>query len=201
MVVLDSSSTSLDQDLALAGAVRAATSAKVGMLGSQVTFTPDEIFEGGRIDFVVRGEPEFTVRDLARRVAAGESVAGTPGITWQPAGGEIVHEPEREKIKDLDELPLPARHLLDNQAYRFPGVDGPITTVKSSADVRSTAPSVATPWPRDCASASARPSTSWTSSATSTSSTASATWSSGTRSSPRARTASWRSATESWSAA
>ncbi|MEC7231689.1 MAG: cobalamin B12-binding domain-containing protein, partial [Planctomycetota bacterium] len=61
MVVLDSSSTSLDQDLALAGAVRAATSAKVGMLGSQVTFTPDEIFEGGRIDFVVRGEPEFTV--------------------------------------------------------------------------------------------------------------------------------------------
>ena len=132
MVVLDSSSTSLDQDLALAGAVRAATSAKVGMLGSQVTFTPDEIFEGGRIDFVVRGEPEFTVRDLARRVAAGEPVAGTPGITWQPEGGDIVHEPEREKIKDLDELPLPARHLLDNQAYRFPGVDGPITTVKSS---------------------------------------------------------------------
>ena len=26
---------------------------------------------------------------------------------------EVVHEPERDKIKDLDELPLPARHLLD----------------------------------------------------------------------------------------
>lgn len=132
LVVLDSSSTSLDQDLALAGAVRSSTSARVGMLGSQVTFTPDEIFEGERIDFVVRGEPEYTVRDVARRVAAGEPVAGVEGITWQNSGGEVVHEPERSKIASLDELPLPARHLLDNQAYRFPGVEGPITTVKSS---------------------------------------------------------------------
>jgi anaerobic magnesium-protoporphyrin IX monomethyl ester cyclase len=32
----------------------------------------------------------------------------------------------------LDELPIPARHLLNNQAYHFPGIDGAITTVKSS---------------------------------------------------------------------
>lgn len=132
LVVLDSSSTSLDQDLALAGAVRGSCSARVGMLGSQVTFTPDEIFAGGRIDFVVRGEPEHTVRDLAARVAAGEGVDGVAGLTWQRPGGEVVHEAERDKIADLDALPLPARHLLDNAAYRFPGVQGPITTVKSS---------------------------------------------------------------------
>ena len=47
LVVLDSSSTSLDQDLELAGRVREATGALTGMLGSQVTFTPDEIFSGG----------------------------------------------------------------------------------------------------------------------------------------------------------
>lgn len=133
LVCLDSSSTSLDQDLALARSIRAALKVPVAILGSQVTFTPGEIFAGGEnVDAVVRGEPEHTVRDLARRVAEGRGFEGVEGITWRRADGEIVHEPEREKIRDLDGLPLPARHLLDNQSYRFPGIDGPITTVKSS---------------------------------------------------------------------
>jgi radical SAM superfamily enzyme YgiQ (UPF0313 family) len=131
-VVFDSSSTSLDRDLALARDVRSRTKAPLAILGSQVTFTPGEIFAQDNVDCVVRGEPEYTVRDLARRIAAGEPLAGVEGISWKRADGEIVHEPEREKLKNLDELPLPARHLLDNQRYRFPGVEGAITTVKSS---------------------------------------------------------------------
>ena len=131
-VALDSSSTSLDRDLALARELRTSLRVPVAILGSQVTFTPGEIFGADNVDCVVRGEPEHTVRDLARRVAAGEGFAGVEGITWRRADGEIVHEPEREKIKDLDSLPLPARHLLRNELYRFPGIDGPITTVKSS---------------------------------------------------------------------
>ena len=132
LVLLDSSSTSLDRDLALSRAIRSSLGVPVAMLGSQVTFTPGEIFAGDNVDCVVRGEPEYTARDLARRVAAGEPLAGVEGITWRSAAGEVVHEPEREKIRDLDDLPLPARGLLDNAAYYFPGLDGPVTTVKSS---------------------------------------------------------------------
>jgi radical SAM superfamily enzyme YgiQ (UPF0313 family) len=131
-VCLDSSSTSLDQDLELARQVRAATGVPVGMLGSQVTYTPAEIFEREAVDVVIRGEPEYTVRELAERVAARSGLAGVPGTSWRAPGGETVHEPEREKIAKLDELPLPARHLIDNQAYRFPGLEGAVTTVKSS---------------------------------------------------------------------
>ncbi len=130
-VCLDSSSTSLEQDLRLAGMVRHNLGVPVGILGSQVTFTPDEIFEQDSVDVVVRGEPEYSVRDLVARVAAGESFAGVEGISWKGAEG-VVHEPERDKIKELDALPIPARHLLDNSAYRFPGIEGAITTVKSS---------------------------------------------------------------------
>ena len=97
-----------------------------------MTFTPGEIFAQDNVDCVVRGEPEHTVRDLARRVREGLDFAGVEGISWRRESGEIVHEPEREKIKSLDELPLPARHLLDNRAYTFPGIAGPVTTVKSS---------------------------------------------------------------------
>ena len=132
LVCMDSSSTSLDQDLELAGRIRAAREIPVAILGSQVTYTPGEIFVSGAVDLVVRGEPEYTVRDIARRVAAGEGLEGVEGTSWQRAPDDVVHEPDREKIADLDALPIPARHLLDNQAYSFPGVEGAITTVKSS---------------------------------------------------------------------
>ncbi|MEZ5977082.1 MAG: radical SAM protein [Planctomycetota bacterium] len=133
---MDSSSTSLDRDLALARKLRERTGSPLAILGSQVTYTPGEIFSGENVDCVVRGEPEYTVRDLARRVRErerfeAEGFAGVEGVTYK-RGDEIVHEPEREKIANLDELPIPARHLLDNQRYRFPGIEGPITTVKSS---------------------------------------------------------------------
>lgn len=131
-VCLDSSSTSLDLDLALARGVRAELGVPVGMLGSQVTYTPREVFENDAVDVVIRGEPEYTVRDVARRVAQKRGFDGVEGTSHKGQDGAIVDEPEREKIANLDELPLPARHLLDNQAYRFPGIDGAITTVKSS---------------------------------------------------------------------
>jgi radical SAM superfamily enzyme YgiQ (UPF0313 family) len=93
----------------------------------------------------VRGEPEYTVREIARRIAEKRDLRGVEGTSWRagsngsgpdgsrPNGArEIVHEPEREKIASLDDLPIPARHLLDNAAYHFPGLDGPVTTGKSS---------------------------------------------------------------------
>ncbi len=132
LVCLDSSSTSLDRDLSLAKAIRDSSGAKVAILGSQVTYTPGEIFEAQAVDVVVRGEPEYTVSSLARAVEQGLPLEGIRGTSWLGDDAQVVHEPDRPKIGNLDELPKPARHLLDNQAYRFPGVEGPITTIKSS---------------------------------------------------------------------
>ncbi|MDP6955483.1 MAG: cobalamin B12-binding domain-containing protein, partial [Planctomycetota bacterium] len=70
LICLDSSSTSLEQDLAVACSLRRQSAAVVAILGSQVTFTPGELFTEGAVDVVVRGEPEYIVRDVARRVAA-----------------------------------------------------------------------------------------------------------------------------------
>lgn len=148
LVCVDSSSTSLDQDLRLCREIRTHAGCPVAILGSQVTYTPGEIFKDDNVDIVVRGEPEYTVREIAARVAEKRGLEGVEGTSWKrksgsassrsanasasDVDGEIVHEPEREKIAKLDDLPIPARHLLDNKAYRFPGIDGPVTTVKSS---------------------------------------------------------------------
>jgi len=133
LICMDSSSTSLDCDLALARSLRTELGVPLAILGSQVTYTPGELFDGNNVDVVVRGEPEYTVREVAARVAAGEGLEGVDGTSRRDAAtGEIVHEKEREKIGELDELPIPARHLLDNKLYKFPGLEEPVTTVKSS---------------------------------------------------------------------
>ncbi|MFT5283962.1 MAG: anaerobic magnesium-protoporphyrin IX monomethyl ester cyclase [Planctomycetota bacterium] len=133
LICMDSSSTSLDCDLELARKLRERLNVPLAILGSQVTYTPGELFDGNNVDVVVRGEPEFTVQELAKRVAAGEGFEGVEGTSRRDkASNEIVHEPARDKIKDLDDLPIPARHLLDNSLYKFPGLTEPVTTVKSS---------------------------------------------------------------------
>lgn len=130
--VFDSSSTTFDLDLDLATRVRESTGKPVALLGSQVTNTPEEVFTRSKVDFVVRGEPEHTVRDLARALRGeGGALGSVLGLSFRENGG-FVHTPDREKIEALDELPLPARHLLRNDRYRIPGMKGAVTTVKSS---------------------------------------------------------------------
>lgn len=144
LYIFDSSSTTFDLDLKLATDVREATGKPVVLLGSQVTNTPEEVFTKSKVDFVVRGEPEFTVRDLARALRGapvassnGEvSLSNDPlervlGISYRK-GAEIAHTPDREKIEQLDALPFPSRHLLKNDRYQIPGMEGAVTTVKSS---------------------------------------------------------------------
>lgn len=137
-VCLDSSSTSLTQDLELADLVRKSTGVPVFMLGSQVTYTPDDLFQHSSVDGVVKGEPEETVTAIAERVAERKNNGGAmtfedvAGITWVDADREVHVEASRSRITKLDDMAIPARHLLDNRVYTFPGLDGPVTTVKSS---------------------------------------------------------------------
>ncbi|MFT4648365.1 MAG: anaerobic magnesium-protoporphyrin IX monomethyl ester cyclase [Planctomycetota bacterium] len=132
VVILDTSSTSLESDLALARQVRGHGPECVALLGSQVTYAPDDIFAQGGVDVLVRGEPELSALALVTAVANGGDFEGQLGLSWLASDGSIKHEADRPKIKDLDELPIPARHLLDNDLYHFPGFSGSVTTVKSS---------------------------------------------------------------------
>ncbi|MCP5020906.1 MAG: radical SAM protein [bacterium] len=132
VVVLDTSSTSLTSDLALASQVRGNGPNCVALLGSQVTYAPDDIFDQGGVDVLVRGEPEGSVLGLVTAVGRGHGFEGMKGLSWLAADGTVVHEADRPKIRNLDDLPIPSRHLLDNSLYHFPGFAGSVTTVKSS---------------------------------------------------------------------
>jgi len=72
------------------------------------------------IDIAVIGEGEQTVPDLLRALESGADLATVNGIVFR-RGREIVANPEREFIRDLDELPFPAWDLIDlPKYYRLP---------------------------------------------------------------------------------
>ncbi len=76
------------------------------------------------LDAIVRGEGEMTVLELCRKLEkAGPSgrdgaLAGVKGLSFR-RGGEVVSNPPREPIADLDTLPFPAVHLLPVEKYNF----------------------------------------------------------------------------------
>ncbi len=86
--------------------------------GPHVTFWDDKALqECPELDVVFRREGEFTLLELVQRVEAGKSYLDVVGTTcWK--GSEIIRNPDRPYLENLDELPFPARHLWDLDKIR-----------------------------------------------------------------------------------
>ncbi len=111
------------------------------------------------LDFVLRGEPELTLRELvdalegktgqndymetlmnrtdpARVPVTPEQVAqgdlrAIKGLAWRHAGQIHINQ-DRNFIPNLDDLPLPMHHLLPLDDYRMPLIKGPYAFVVPS---------------------------------------------------------------------
>jgi anaerobic magnesium-protoporphyrin IX monomethyl ester cyclase len=68
------------------------------------------------IDFIIRGEGERPLKELADRLAVGQSPAGVRGLTWR-RGDQIESATGPEQIRDIGELPWPARDFLREKGY------------------------------------------------------------------------------------
>lgn len=82
------------------------------------------------IDLVCIGEGEDTILDIIDYFSGEKKLEDIPGIYYRKKD-EIAGNAPRELIKDLDKIPLPARHLLPMEMYtpspkehkNFPGTD------------------------------------------------------------------------------
>lgn len=86
--------------------------------GPHVTALPDEVAARREIDYVVRGEGEQTMVELAKALLDGESAAmqaSIAGIAYKHEG-RVVVTPERMPMR-FDDAPLPARHLVPMEQY------------------------------------------------------------------------------------
>jgi len=91
---------------------------KVVCGGHHPTVRPAEILCNENIDFVVRGEGEFTIYELLKALQSSTyNYYAIPGLSFKWKG-EIIHNEDRKLIKDLNLLPIPSRDkLLDIELF------------------------------------------------------------------------------------
>lgn len=121
LVVMNSTTPSINFDMTIPPLVKQVLPVtKVAAFGIHVGTLPEESFAlTEALDYIVRGEPELTIADLADKLAKGEDAAGVPGL-FSRQNGTVVHGEDRGFLKDLDELPYPAWDLIDLDNYRLP---------------------------------------------------------------------------------
>jgi anaerobic magnesium-protoporphyrin IX monomethyl ester cyclase len=90
----------------------------VVMGGPHPCYIDDEILASRWVDFIVHGEGEVTLLELVRALeGGGKDWEGIQGLSFQ-RDGAVIRTPSRPFIRDLDALPMPARHLIDMDLYR-----------------------------------------------------------------------------------
>lgn len=89
--------------------------------GPHLTLQPDESMQRPEVDFVVRGEGEDAIVEFLRVLQEGPGHRANfrqiAGLSWKDDNGKVMHNPDRPLRSDLDNIPLPAYHLLKIERY------------------------------------------------------------------------------------
>jgi len=89
--------------------------------GPHITAAPQETLRRFKsIDYGVIGEGEITFLELIEKIDQKEPLTDVRGIIWMNNDGQIVVNPPRSLIQDLDVLPFPAWDLLPDFPQGYP---------------------------------------------------------------------------------
>jgi radical SAM superfamily enzyme YgiQ (UPF0313 family) len=93
------------------------TSCKVVVGGWHPSYLPESMLEHPEIDYVVMGEGERAIVELANSITNNEnsSIAGIAGLSYRHKGKIVKNA--ASFIENLDQVPFPARHLLPMHLY------------------------------------------------------------------------------------
>ncbi len=133
LLIINTSTPSISHDAGIpALAKEALPDLRTAFIGIHPGVLPEQTFAlSPGLDFIIRGEPEFTALELAQRLEARESPEGIIGL-FTGINGEIRRFDNRPYHPDLDSLPFPAWDLVDLDKYRLPFTGKRFVMVMSS---------------------------------------------------------------------
>jgi anaerobic magnesium-protoporphyrin IX monomethyl ester cyclase len=132
LIVIDTSTPSVYNDIKVAEALKDATNAFIILVGTHVSALPEQSLKiSKKIDAVARHEYDYTILELAKFLEAGKRLNTVKGLTYR-VGSKIISNPDRPFIKDLDTLPFVSkvykRHL-NIEDYFYAANLHPVVTI------------------------------------------------------------------------
>ena len=98
---------------------------KIIVGGFAATIEPEKMLResGSAIDFIVKGEGEYTFLELVKKIEANEKYfENVKGVAFLNNESEFIQTMPRENIKNLDEVPWPAYDLLGKNPTSYKGM-------------------------------------------------------------------------------
>lgn len=87
--------------------------------GIHFSSVPEEsLINFPEIDYIIKGEGELTIVELIRSLNKGKKVGNIKGISFRQ-NEKIIHTPLRPLIRNLDKLPYPAYHLIEDYIKHY----------------------------------------------------------------------------------
>jgi radical SAM superfamily enzyme YgiQ (UPF0313 family) len=133
LVVADTSTPSIYNDVEVATKIKhTLPSIHVNLVNTHPSRVTDETFSLSKsIDSICRGEFDYTVLDLARTIESEKSLKAIPGLSFRE-GNKIIHNKNRDLIKNLDELPFVSKvykKFLNIKDYFYASLKYPQVTI------------------------------------------------------------------------
>jgi radical SAM superfamily enzyme YgiQ (UPF0313 family) len=132
LIVNETSTASFDNDARVARQLRDLTGATIVFCGPHSSGDPSGVLRHPAVDMVFLGEFEQTLPDLIDALERGRPLTEVKGLGFRTETGEIVINPRRELLRDLDELPWPHRGTLPLANYRVAGYPPPVMYMYAS---------------------------------------------------------------------
>jgi len=123
LLIIDTSTPSIQNDICVLERLKNdRPEVKTVMVGSHPSVLAEEILLNHRsVDFIARKEYDYTILELAEKMANGEDLTSIQGISFYK-GGVVINNPDRPYIENMDELPMLSKvykKYLNIKNYRF----------------------------------------------------------------------------------
>ena len=92
--------------------------------GYHPTLVPEFVAKHDYVDFTVRGEGEYTFKEIIDFIDGNKtniSIKDIDGISYRDKSGKVIHNNERHLEHNLDNFPMPRRDLLKGKLYTYLG--------------------------------------------------------------------------------
>ncbi len=89
---------------------------KIVLGGTLITADPDQLKNFKEVDFGVYGEADLTFKDILKKIESKKKIENLEGVIWREKKEIKFLKPKM--ITDMDDIPMPARHLLKMSIYK-----------------------------------------------------------------------------------